>query len=237
MTQASTDDIEVPVPFAFDENVSSVFPNMLARSVPGYFEMRETVAHVGGAFLRRHRLHLDLGCSRGDVIADVMAVNAGFHFGVDVSAPMLGYARRRFDGTDRVGIIEQDIAQPWKVASHTFGLITSVLTLMFVPTEDRAFVVHQAFDRLAPGGAFVLVEKVLGSSYRIDHLLKTRHEERKRQMGYTDEEVARKRLALKGVLNPLTESANREMLEREGFVVETIWADLNFRGWLALKPS
>ena len=60
--------------------------------------------------------------------------------------------------------------------------------------------------------------------------------EMKAEHGYSEEDIERKRLALEGVLVPLTASANEQLLRDAGFRnVETIWAWGNFRGWMASK--
>mgnify|MGYP001601651293 CR=1 FL=1 len=61
------------------------------------------------------------------------------------------------------------------------------------------------------------------------HELKERH-------GYSREEIDRKRLALEGVLVPVTARWNEDMLRRAGFrEVDCVWRWMNFAGWGAVK--
>lgn len=54
--------------------------------------------------------------------------------------------------------------------------------------------------------------------------------------GYTQEEIRRKRLALEGVLVPVTAKWNEELLHNAGFrQVDCFWRWMNFAGWIALK--
>ena len=54
--------------------------------------------------------------------------------------------------------------------------------------------------------------------------------------GYSMNEVERKKLALEGVLVPLTAQINEQFLHNAGFVqVDAFWRNLNFCAWIAVK--
>jgi tRNA (cmo5U34)-methyltransferase len=54
--------------------------------------------------------------------------------------------------------------------------------------------------------------------------------------GYTEAEVERKRLALEGVLVPVTAAWNEDLLFGAGFTsVDCFWRYLNFAGWVAVR--
>jgi tRNA (cmo5U34)-methyltransferase len=113
----------------------------------------------------------------------------------------------------------------------------SVLTLQFTPIDHRHRIVQDAFDHTAPGGAFVLVEKLIGGSSHLNHLFADVYRDHKRARGYSDESIDRKRLSLEGVLVPITAAWNEDILRQAGFVeVECFWRWANFGGWVAIKP-
>jgi tRNA (cmo5U34)-methyltransferase len=59
---------------------------------------------------------------------------------------------------------------------------------------------------------------------------------RKMAAGYTSEEVERKKLALEGVLVPLTATRNEALLRNAGFQdIDCFWRWMNFAGWVAHK--
>jgi tRNA (cmo5U34)-methyltransferase len=89
---------------------------------------------------------------------------------------------------------------------------------------------------LRPGGALILVEKVLGEDAAMDAMLAELYYEFKADNGYTQEAIARKRLSLEGVLVPLSAEWNRQLLKGAGFRhVECFWRSLNFCGLLAVN--
>ena len=97
------------------------------------------------------------------------------------------------------------------------SVILGILTLQFVPIEHRPRLLRQCFEGLLPGGAMIVVEKVLGATSAADGVLVDAYTDLKRRNGYTADDVARKRLALEGVLVPLTAGWNEQALTAAGF--------------------
>lgn len=224
-------------PWVFDADVADGFDEMLSRSIPDYDQMRSSVFAVGRRFVDESfqwPVALDLGCSRGEALAPF--VDAGWAgIGYEVSEPMLAAARARFAGKEGVEVEQRDLREPfspWRKAD----VVLSVLTLMFVPTNHRQRVLRDAFAALRPGGALILVEKVLGAG-QLDDVFVDAYHELKGKNGYGDEEIRKKALALEGVLVPLTAEMNESLLADAGFrPVDSFWSWMNFRGWVAIRP-
>lgn len=224
----------------FDAAVTDVFADMLERSIPGYEDMRRAVREIVVAFACRDGVVLDVGCSDGLALADTLHNRPDLRgVGLEVSEPMIAAARRRLVRFDkRAEVRDHDLRRPLPDDLVGLAAVTSVLTLQFTPIEHRQRIVSGFHDRLAPGAPLVLVEKVLGSSARVDDALVAVYYDRKRAAGYSDDEIERKRLSLEGVLVPVTASWNEDLLRSAGFrVVECIWRSLNFAGWVALKGA
>jgi len=226
--------------WSFDGSVAECFDDMLARSIPDYQEMRRLVTELGLRYVRAASDVLDLGCSRGEALAPFVerAPHARSFIGVEMSKPMLAAARERFRDVPppRVQILDLDLRHAFPPACVP-SVALSVLTLQFVPIEYRQGVVQRVYDALMPGGAFVVVEKVLGATAPTDELFVTEYLKLKAASGYTPEEIARKRLSLEGVLVPVTADWNVELLRQAGFrEVDCFWRWCNFAGWLAVKP-
>jgi tRNA (cmo5U34)-methyltransferase len=225
----------------FDDEVTRVFDDMLARSIPQYSTMRGLVYEVGKRFAGAGSVIVDLGASRGEALAPFVhdLADAASYVAVEVSPPMLAACRKRFAteiAADRFTLLDLDLREryPDAVASLTL----SVLTLQFVPVENRARIVADVHAHTAPGGAFILVEKVLGNSSMTDRLMTDLYHGLKRANGYGQEEIERKRLSLEGVLLPLAADQNEALLRRAGFgEVECFWRCLNFAAWVAVKDG
>lgn len=225
--------------WAFDAEVTEVFDEMLRRSIPQYDVMRNAVSEIASRFVEEKTAIVDLGCSRGDALDPLIRKFGAYNrfVGVEVSKPMLEAARKRFQGyidCNVVSIREMDLRREFP--PERASVILSVLTLQFTPIEYRLKIVREAFNSLIPGGAFILVEKVLGASAEIDDLLVDLYYGMKRDHGYSQEEINRKRLSLEGVLVPVTAAWNEQLLRQCGFSqVDCFWRYLNFAGWVAVK--
>jgi tRNA (cmo5U34)-methyltransferase len=223
--------------WTFDEGVTAVFDDMLARSIPQYDVMRETVTALADQYATDGSWIVDLGCSSGGSLERIIKRRGARnrYLGCEVSEPMIAAARERFSGWEgRVEIRDLDLRTDYPRVPASVTL--SVLTLMFVPIEYRQQVVAAAYDHLADGGAMIVVEKVLGDSARLDRTLVDLYYGMKASNGYSPDEIERKRLALEGVLVPVTATWNVEMLRRAGFRdVDCFWRWANFAGWVAVK--
>lgn len=223
----------------FDGAVTACFEDMLRRSIPQYDVMREACFEVASRYVQQGTAIVDLGCSRGDAIARLID-RFGAHnrfVGVEVSEPMLETARERFDGLQRCGVVDirsMDLRHDYPPVQASVTL--SVLTLQFTPIEYRQQIVRRIYRHTLPGGAFLLVEKVLGASAELDGLLVDRYYAMKAANGYTPDEIQRKRMSLEGVLVPVTARWNEELLRGAGFQqVDCFWRWMNFAGWVAVK--
>jgi tRNA (cmo5U34)-methyltransferase len=227
--------------WTFDAAVVACYDDMLERSIPQYAVMREAVTTLALHFAQPHTTVLDLGCSQGGALAPIMArlgANYAYH-GVDSSEPMLLAARQRFATSIEQGqcVIDAcDLRANYPAVEASVTL--AILTLQFIPPEHRQKLVQQMYDHTRPGGACLVVEKVLGSSAAIDTLMVATYYGMKAENGYSAEQIQSKRAALEGVLMPLTAPWNEDLLRMAGFrQIDCFWRWMNFTGWVAIKDA
>lgn len=222
----------------FDESVTNVFDDMIARSIPQHETMRGLVFDLGSKFVHPQTDIVDLGCSRGEALIPFMT-RFGAHnryVGIEVSEPMLTAAKERFAQwpPSIVRLLPTDLRQSYPAVDASLTL--AVLTLMFIPINHRNRIIADVAASTRPGGAFVVVEKLIGSSATFDQLFVDRYHRMKAENGYSREEIDRKALALEGVQVPVTERENIRLLRENGFrYVETCWRWCNFAMFLAIK--
>ena len=114
------------------------------------------------------------------------------------------------------------------------SLVLSVLSMQFMPTAYRRFMLRQICESIVDGGALIYVEKVVAGS--LDDLMVDLYYQMKRENGYTDEQIMAKRRSLENVLSPLEPEWNEALLKEAGFRrVQMFWRCLNFCGWIAVK--
>ena len=231
----------------FDKSVTTVFEDMLERSIPDYKRMRLSSCAVALPDLSRaKRPHidavLDIGCSTGialdrlDSYAQYNGVKIRSLVGTDVSEPMLDKAREDHSYDPRYHFMKADMRDHFPFGRDSFDVVMCVLTLQFTPIEHRLRIVDEIHRVLKPGGRLVLVEKVLGDSVDLDQDMVDIYYAHKRHMGYTEEQIERKRLSLEGVLVPITAKWNEELLDKAKFSTsDCFWRWMNFAGWVAVK--
>ena len=158
----------------FDESVTAVFDDMLARSIPQLDAMRSSVFQVASRLVQPNTHVVDLGCALGASMAPLIDRFGGRnrYVGIEASEPMVDACRRRLRPFIDAGLVEirnADLrtAYPDVQASVTLA----VLTLMFVPVDDRLRTLTTACRHTTPGGALILVEKILGNDAATDGLL------------------------------------------------------------------
>ena len=215
---------------------------MLSRSIPQYDIMRKSVVSLVKSVIEINNLNdfklLDIGCSDGLMIKALLEqCNNGKYLGIDVSEPMLNKARALFQNEINDGAVtinNCDLRNDFP--KDEFDFITSVLSIQFTPIEYRQDIIQNIYDNLSDGGVFIMIEKVLGNTAMLNKLFVKEYYSMKSDHGYTDEQIERKRLSLEGVLVPVTNKWNVDLLNQVGFKqVDTFWRWMNFCGYIAIK--
>ena len=230
----------------FDGDVTAVFEDMLERSIPDYAKMRVLSNNLAAPQLalgvdpvRLERV-LDVGCANGialrelDTFAAAHGHDISYLCGVDVSEPML--AKGREQSSDKFDYMNFDLRSHFPFTEGLFDVVLCVLTLQFTPVAHRQRIMDEISRVLRPGGRCILVEKVEARYEDLNNEMVSIYHDHKRDMGYTDEQIERKRLSLEGVMVPLTAQWNEKIMQNSGFrEIECFWRWINFAGWVAIK--
>jgi tRNA (cmo5U34)-methyltransferase len=240
---SEVDNIIAEGPWTFDNAVTQVFPDMLARSIPGLDLMRNLTARIAAEAIQHEAFQgstahvLDLGCSRGGMIDAIMD---RFYFadvqfvGVDSSVDMIRHCRANYD-SDNTAFVHADLRDV-EITQNKYNVVLCVLTAQFVPIEYRQALIHKIYEGMAPGGRLLWVEKVLGVDSYGQAAYTHIYDGFKREQGYSDHQIQKKKEALAGVLVPVTAEQNASWLVSEGFKsVQQYFQALQFAGWMAVK--
>lgn len=110
---------------------------------------------------------LDLGTGDGRLLALLRADRPQMHgVGLDFSAPMLTAARERFDGAERIELIEHDLSQPLPALGR-FDAVVSSFAIHHLEHERKRALCVEAFELLEPGGLFANFEHVASPTERL----------------------------------------------------------------------
>jgi tRNA (cmo5U34)-methyltransferase len=225
--------------FTFDERVSSVFDDMVTRSVPFYAELQRMTGEIAADFAVDGSNLYDLGCATCTTFLYLDPLIApGVRFiGVDSSDEMLKKAREK--------LAEHSFARPHDLvkADLNQGLIVEdasvvvmILTLQFVRPLYRQRVIREMVSGLRENGCLILIEKLTAGDSLFNRLFIKYYYDMKRRNGYSEMEISQKREALENVLIPYRMEENRELLLHEGFrCCEEFFRWYNFCGMVAVK--
>lgn len=226
--------------FRFDEQVAEVFPDMIARSVPGYGSVLAMTAELAARFAREGTHIYDLGCSLGAaslLMQSRVPPSCQIH-AVDSSAAMLQKLEQQLRASSRTegATITLHHADVCDLPVQAGSFVVLNFTLQFVPLEGRHALLQSVYDGLLPQGALVLSEKIHFTDETRQALMTELHHDFKRANGYTDLEIAQKRTAIENTL--VTEPAEQHLsrLTEIGFHTVSIWFQcFQFVSILAIK--
>jgi tRNA (cmo5U34)-methyltransferase len=225
--------------FRFDEQVVKVFPDMIARSVPGY----ELIVPMIGLLARRYaqdesRLY-DLGCSLGAVsmaMSQTVRKPGTEIIAVDNSEAMVERCRKNIatnGGSVPVGVRLQNMLDtPIENAS----VVVLNFTLQFLDRAQRQTLINQIAAGTRKGGVLIISEKVCFEGQQEQRDQTDWHHDFKRTQGYSNLEIAQKRNALEDVLRPDTEQDHFARLQEAGFSRPCRWFQcFSFVSYIAFK--
>lgn len=225
--------------FVFDEQVASVFPDMINRSVPGYGAVVSMVGFFAGQYAQADSICYDLGCSLG---ASTISMRNGIQapgcrvVAVDNAEAMTNRCREYLREPSHpvpVDVVCADIRNV-EIAQASFVVLN--YTLQFIPSDQRASLLRKIYEGMLPGGALLLSEKVAFADPDLQLRYTELHHAFKRANGYSDLEISQKRTALENVLVPDTVETHLDRLTAAGFTHRSVWHQcLNFVSMMAIK--
>ncbi len=222
--------------FEFDEEVASVFDDMLTRSVPFYKEMQRLTISFALNYLEDEDKVYDLGCSTASTLIELSKHSSKKLqlIGIDNSEAMLERASNKSKafGVD-INFINEDLHN---TSFDDAKLIISNYTLQFIRPLQREKLVKKIYNSLQNNGVFIFSEKVISSDKVLSKQYIDEYYEFKKTQGYSEYEISQKREALENVLIPYTEEENKKMILDAGFThCETLFKWVNFATFIAIK--
>ncbi len=230
----------LPTAFAFDEQVASVFEDMINRSVPGY----STIISMIGVLAERY-------CTAGSRIYDLGASLGGASFAVAHQLPHKDYRIIAIDNSEAMTArLAKKITASGELGTHIecrhedlrlseiedASMVILNFTLQFIEPAAREALMRKIYEGMRPGGLLVISEKIRFPDPQLNELFIDLYHRFKETQGYSKLEISQKRAALENVLIPETLAAHRERLALAGFhSIDTWFQCFNFASMVAFK--
>ena len=221
--------------FEFDEEVASVFDDMLLRSVPFYKENLKLQIDILKNFLKEEDLVIDLGSSTGTFLIELSKKIKNLKLiGIDNSPAMIKEAIKKAKAFgSNAKFIEADFLE---YNFKTPKAIISNYTIQFVRPLKREKLIQKIYNSLQNEGIFLMSEKLITENKKLNKIMIDIYYNYKKEKGYSEYEIAQKREALENVLIPYSMNENIEMLKNAGFKdIEVIFRWNNFATFIAFK--
>jgi len=222
--------------FEFDEDVASVFDDMLNRSVPHYTDMLDLTTSFALKYLDDKSVVYDLGCSTATTLINIAknSIHSLELIGIDTSNAMINRAKHKANafGID-IKFIEDDI---FNVDFKKSNVIISNYTLQFIRPMQREKLIKKIYDSLETGSVFIFSEKVITDNKILNKQFIDEYYDFKKTQGYSEFEISQKREALENVLIPYSYEENKKMILEAGFQsFDCLFKWINFATFIAIK--
>lgn len=221
--------------FEFDENVASVFDDMIDRSVPYYRHNSLLIAKLLSRLAKSEARVCDLGCSTASLLLELFRLRKDFVLcGIDEAEAMLEIAQKKARAFKaKIDFVQANLNDMNLPTSDVF---IANYTLQFIRPLYRQALVDKIYKHLNQSGIFILSEKIVYEDAFLAKQMIEIYAEYKQIQGYSETEIIKKREALENVLVPYSEKENIKMLENAGFKkIETFFKWANFQSFIAFK--
>ncbi|MDG0998140.1 MAG: carboxy-S-adenosyl-L-methionine synthase CmoA [Gammaproteobacteria bacterium] len=226
--------------FTFDEQVATVFDDMINRSVPGYSAIIDMVGQLAHRYCKNGSIIYDLGCSLG---ASSLSITRHIEhndyeiIAIDNSEAMVSRLKADLQNqkgaTKQIKVKLEDIRES-EIKSASMVILN--FTLQFINVKDRDQLIKKISAGMRPGGLLIISEKVSFTNMEMNSLFIDLYHKFKEKQGYSELEISQKRDALENVLIPESLEKHYERLLAADFeLIETWLKYFNFASIIAFK--
>ena len=215
----------------FSFNTITSFDDHIAKSIPQYELMIESVVRMSDYFKDEKKVVYDVGTSTGKLLKYFKRANnyQGKLVGIDNCSNLLP------NSDSGITFINHDLMKPF-----TFNdacIVYSLYTMQFLPKEYRQAVLQSIYDGLVDGGALFISEKVYCYTGMFQDIFTSSYYDYKRQ-SFTEKEIWDKERSLRTMLKPNTHDENMQLLMKVGFEQDKItmfYKYFGFEGLVCVK--
>ena len=212
--------------FVFDEEVVSVFPDMISRSVPGYWLSNQSIGIMSARFAKPYTNIYDLGCSLGASTYSIIqqdAQNNAHIVAVDGSKEMVRLYKESLDKQFPDADVDIHCADICDFPLENASVVILHYTLQFIPSEKRNALLSKIRRALLPNGVLLLSEKIRFDDEQMEHDIRTWHHDYKAAQGYTPLEIEQKARDIRYSMQTDTLDTLQQRIKESGFSKCTLW--------------
>lgn len=190
--------MKIPSLWTFDDPaVADGFDDHVREQLPWYDLVTDGLTQIGRHYIGNGGRVYDIGASTGNVgraLAPILRDRSAEFVAIEESPEMA--SRYRGPGELVVGSVED-------FEFSDFDLTVAMLALMFLRPSDVPTLIERLVSHIAPGGALVIVERMLPPSGYLSIVTSRMTLAAKASAGAPAEQIVAKELSLAGVQRPL----------------------------------
>ncbi len=207
----------IPAHWTFESSaVAKRFDAHVREQLPWYDHLLGCIEHFGAHYIPMNGLVYDIGASTGNVgrklgpylvdrDADLVAIEASQEMARLWKFPGVRCGR---------GSATLECADALKFEFLPFDFAVLNLVVMFLPVAERAAFIRKLVGLCRPGGAIIIVDKVLSPPGYLGTVFRRLAMKGKLDAGASAEEILAKELSLGGVQRPINPSIIPVMAQR-----------------------
>ncbi len=209
--------------FSFD--TIEDFDGHIDVSIQNYSGLINHIKNISTYFIKEGSTIYDIGCSTGNLIRVLKEHNK-------VDSTYIGIDKADNLTAGREDVYNMDLKN-WVATTYDFGAV--LFTLQFLPLDLRKQVLKEMYDKLNPGGAIVISEKIFLEDGYMQDVFNFSHYDFKRKT-FESEEILNKQVDLRYIMRPLTKKENMKLFNEAGFTkITCFWQSLHFKAWILQK--
>lgn len=194
-----------------DDGVAAGFDSHVREQLPWYDLVTEAVVQISRHYIGEGGLVYDIGASTGNIgraLSPVLRDRNANLVSIEESSEMA----ELWSAPGEL-VVTNALAHPYQ----RFDLAVCMLCLIFNSPSDSAALLHVLKRNVAPGGAIVVVERMLPPDGYLSIVTSRLTLHAKRMAGATGEEIVTKELSLAGAQRPLDPALLAELGAVEWF--------------------
>jgi tRNA (cmo5U34)-methyltransferase len=214
------------------------YDSHIAQTIPYYDLIHKEIIDLVLSLDSQPRLWLDTGCGTGSLVKNALDRFPSTQFLLaDPSESMLGQARHKFEGQERVRFLSPACSQELRgQVCEEPDLITAIQCHHYLSKGERKRAVAACSDLLPSGGAYITFENVRPLTERGIELVKRRWERFQVERGKCEAEAKAHLDRFDKEYFPITVEEHLELYRNTGFrTVELLWYSYMQAGFYCIK--
>lgn len=210
-----------PGGWKFTKEVTDVFDEHVAASVPFYPMIQDIVAEASDWLLPHGGVYVDVGASTGTTAEKIAQRHPDRRIRAylyDEVSDMLNKAQTKLAPYKNLAVERRAMNVTAQMDHIPSDLVTALFTLQFIAPELRGRVLTDLHYRSKASGALIVAEKIRPVNALWAEIANDASHDFKAEHGLSDTAIRQKAKALRGVLRPATEDRLLSMIENAGWV-------------------